>query len=186
MINLEKMFLIDTESTCWKNFAKQPTGQHSEIIEIGFAILDLKKLELEKHDTILVKPVNSKVSKFCTKLTSLTQEEVDGGILFQDACRKLRTEYFSPEYTWGSYGYFDKLQLKKQCDETETPFPLGATHYNLKSIFALLHGWKSEVDYLDDAAKKMGIKFEGRKHRGKDDVKNLANMVINLMGKIRK
>lgn len=70
--------VVDVEATCWDG--QPPPGQVSEIIEIGLTVVDLDQGDrLAKH-RILVRPQRSRVSAFCTELTSLTQEEVDQGV----------------------------------------------------------------------------------------------------------
>jgi inhibitor of KinA sporulation pathway (predicted exonuclease) len=79
--------VVDVEATCWEG--QPPPGQVSEIIEIGLTVVDLEqRARLAKH-RILVRPQRSKVSAFCTELTSLTQDEVDQGVTFAAACRIL-------------------------------------------------------------------------------------------------
>lgn len=39
---LDKVLVIDLEATCWEN--EPPKGQKSEIIEIGVALVDVKRV----------------------------------------------------------------------------------------------------------------------------------------------
>ena len=92
--NLNKIIVIDVEATCWDS--KPPSGERSEIIEIGICVLDCTErnkalrafksgvgfdidVEIprpvrEKRRSILVIPKYSNVSEFCTSLTTTTQE----------------------------------------------------------------------------------------------------------------
>ncbi|MEL7234583.1 MAG: exonuclease domain-containing protein, partial [Chloroflexota bacterium] len=70
------IIVIDMEATCWRS-NRRPPDQVSEIIEIGVCVLDLDTLEPDRKMSILVKPTLSTVSEFCTRLTSLTQAQVD-------------------------------------------------------------------------------------------------------------
>jgi inhibitor of KinA sporulation pathway (predicted exonuclease) len=47
----------------------------------------------------LVKPERSTVSEFCTELTTLTQEQVDQGMSFAEACERLQKRYLSNQGT---------------------------------------------------------------------------------------
>lgn len=38
-INLDKILVIDVESTCWER--EPPPGQRSEIIEVGITLFDI-------------------------------------------------------------------------------------------------------------------------------------------------
>ena len=118
---LDTINVIDVESTCWEG--KPPTGQVSEIIEIGICTFDVKSLEPRDKQAILVKPTRSTVSRFCTELTTLTQEEVDKGVSFSEACDILREEFQSHRRLWGSYGDYDRKMFERQCREMRVSYP---------------------------------------------------------------
>ena len=61
---LDKILVIDLESTCWEG--PPPLGQVSEIIEVGLVVVDVATLTRGEKRSILVKPVKSQVSEFCT------------------------------------------------------------------------------------------------------------------------
>ena len=116
---LDHVIVIDIESTCWDG-GMPPRGQTNDIIEIGICPLELSSGRRLEKRSILVKPERSKVSPFCTELTTLTQEQVDGGIAFKDACKILEDEYHGAERLWASFGDYDRRQFEKQCrDEGE-------------------------------------------------------------------
>jgi inhibitor of KinA sporulation pathway (predicted exonuclease) len=94
----DNILIIDLEATCWDD--RPPRGQESEIIEIGVCIMDAKTGKISQNEGILVKPQYSKVSPFCTELTSITQKMLDDeGILLEDALDILRAEYDSEDLT---------------------------------------------------------------------------------------
>ena len=99
---LDKIIVVDIESTCWEGAI--PAGQESEIIEIGVCTLDIASGRRLEKESILVKPERSKVSPFCTQLTTLTQAQVDQGIAFPEACSILKKKYLSQQRVWASYG----------------------------------------------------------------------------------
>ncbi len=88
---LDQIIVVDIESTCWKD--APPAGEESEIIEIGICPIDISSGQRLEKESILVKPEHSKVSEFCTKLTTLTQAQVNQGITFQQACSILKKKY---------------------------------------------------------------------------------------------
>ena len=90
---LDQIIVVDVESTCWQG--APPRGQESEIIEIGICPVEIASGQRLGKESILVKPMCSTVSKFCTKLTTLTQEQVDTGITFKEACAILENKYLS-------------------------------------------------------------------------------------------
>ena len=69
-----KIIIIDLEATCWEGIP--PQGEVSEIIEIGICLLDTLTGEISDNRGILVKPTHSKISPFCTQLTTITPELV--------------------------------------------------------------------------------------------------------------
>lgn len=91
-MKFDKILVIDIESTCWK---EPQIEDNSEIIEIGICPIDTKSGDALESRSIIIKPEYSKVSEFCTKLTTITQEDVDAGISFKDACSILVDEYNS-------------------------------------------------------------------------------------------
>lgn len=102
------VLVIDVESTCWEKPEKPAEGELSEIIEVGIAVVDTRKLEIVENVSILIKPQTSKVSKFCTKLTTLTQEQVDQGITYQQAATQLSKQYQSKDRLFVSWGDYDR------------------------------------------------------------------------------
>lgn len=77
---LDKIIIIDVESTCWEG--ANPVGMESDIIEIGVCLLDIQTGEITDNRGILIKPERSTISSFCTALTTITPEMVvkDGKI----------------------------------------------------------------------------------------------------------
>jgi inhibitor of KinA sporulation pathway (predicted exonuclease) len=92
---LDIVLVVDVEATCWEG--SPPEGEENEIIEIGLCLLDVKSGERRERESMLVRPERSRVSAFCTELTTLTQEQVEQGIPFADACALLHTKYHGPQ-----------------------------------------------------------------------------------------
>ena len=179
---LDQILVIDIESTCWEG--SPPPGEENEIIEIGICTLDIAAGERLEKRSILVKPERSKVSKFCTKLTTLAQSQVEGGISFREACSILRQEYFSKERVWASYGDYDRRQFERQCQSQKVNYPFGVSHINVKNLFAVIHALPHEVG-MDEALELLGKPLEGTHHRGVDDAWNIAGILSELLLKRR-
>lgn len=175
---LDKIVVVDVESTCWETIP--PTGETNEIIEIGVCLLDVKTLKKDKKTSILVRPTHSKVSEFCTKLTTLTQSDVDSGTTFSLACARLAREFGSPSRTWASYGDYDRGMFERQCRETSIRYPFGKTHINVKNLFAIHRCLSREVG-MDEALKIMGAPLDGTHHRGGDDAWNIATILRHVL-----
>ena len=133
---LDHILVIDIESTCWPG-GFPPRGEANDIIEIGLVPLEVASGRRLEKRSILVRPERSRVSPFCTESTTLTQEQVDGGIAFKDACRILEEEYLSRDRLWASFGDYDRRQFEKQCRDEGVRYPFGPSHLNAKTLFAL-------------------------------------------------
>ena len=175
---LDKILVIDVEATCWEG--DPPEGQTSEIIEIGLCVLDVATGERSTPRAIMVQPQLSTLSEFCMQLTTITPEVLAGGMDFSDACVLLREEYRSHLRTWASYGDYDRLQFKQQCEQGDIPYPFGRSHINVKNLLALQLGLKKEVG-LGQGTRLLGLPFEGTAHRGVDDAWNIAAVLARVL-----
>lgn len=170
-----KIIVIDIEATCWNG--KTPPNQVSEIIEFGISVLNTDTGEITQNQGILVKPERSKVSPFCTELTTITQELLDTeGISFEEACAKLRNEYKAKEYVWASYGAYDLKMIKNQCKIRGVEYPLSQEHINVKELFSKVKVLTRKVG-MKGALHILDIPLEGTHHRGVDDAKNIAKVL---------
>ena len=134
MKTTDNILIIDLEATCWED--RPPRGQESEIIEIGVCVMDAKTGRISQNEGILVKPQYSKVSPFCTELTSITQQMLDDeGVLLEDALDILRAEYNSEDLNWASYGNYDLNMLQNHARRFNTEYPLSDDHINVISLF---------------------------------------------------
>jgi inhibitor of KinA sporulation pathway (predicted exonuclease) len=169
--------VVDVEATCWQD--GPPDGQVSEIIEIGLTTVDLSLGQRIGRHRILVRPQRSAVSAFCTELTGLTQAEVEAGISFAAACRRLASEHQAGSRPWASWGDYDRHQFLRQCRASGSEYPFGAGHTNAKAVFARIHGLRKRPG-MAAALAIAGLPLEGRHHRGEDDAWNIAALVLQL------
>lgn len=178
----DAVLVIDLEATCWDKHPP-PLGEQSEIIEVGWALLDVPSNHLTRTGTILVKPVKSHVSAFCTQLTTITQEMVDEeGVTLKGAFEFLVKELGSKKISWASYGEHDKNMARKQCRIFGLDYPFRDVHTNVKTLFKLRYSDYRGSCGMDAAYKKvMGKEIEGTHHKGGDDAKNIATMLGTLL-----
>ncbi|WP_431960211.1 exonuclease domain-containing protein [Actinacidiphila sp. bgisy160] len=169
--------VIDVEATCWDG--EPPQGSASEIIEIGLTVVDLVAGERVARHRVLVRPARSAVSPFCTQLTGLTQAEVDSGLDFADACKLLAVEHRAGSRPWASWGDYDRHQFNRQCRATDTTYPFGSRHTNVKTLFTQAHRLTKRPG-MAEALRLVGLPLEGRHHRGEDDAWNVAALVVDL------
>jgi len=178
MPKLDQIVVIDIEATCWRK--RPPPGQQHEIIEVGIATVDFQLCQPLEKESILVKPMLSTVSEFCTQLTTLTQEQVDTGVSFREACDRLKSEYHTHNRVWASYGNYDRTQFEKQCQMMQVPYPFSTRHINIKTLLAILYGLPKEVG-MAQALELLNLPLMGTHHRGVDDAWNIAHILAHLM-----
>ncbi|SNX55897.1 inhibitor of KinA sporulation pathway (predicted exonuclease) [Streptomyces sp. TLI_55] len=174
--------VIDVEATCWDG--QPPPGSVSEIIEIGLTVVDLSARRRVSRHRVLVRPVRSAVSGFCTDLTGLTQSEVERGVTFAEACRILVEEHGAGERRWASWGEYDRRQFARQSQADGVAYPFGypteRTHTNAKAVFTTAYGLRRKPG-MSQALQIAGLPLEGRHHRGEDDAWNIAALVLDLL-----
>ncbi len=175
---LDAVVVIDLEATCWEG--EPPEGEQPEIIEIGLCTVSVASGERMARESILVRPRRSTVSAYCTRLTTLTQEQVDGGIAFADACARLKKVYLTKERVWASYGDYDRRQFERQCQEQGVAYPFGPGHLNVKTLFALTHALPREVG-MDEALRLLNLPLEGIHHQAGDDAWNIGLILSRLL-----
>jgi len=179
---LDKILVIDLESTCWEG--PPPPGQVSEIIEVGLVVVDVATLTRGQKRSILVKPVKSQVSEFCTRLTTLTADHLKDAGTLADAAKMLKKEFASQDRLWASWGDYDRRQFERVCKEFNVGYPFGLTHLNAKALFAVAQGLDREIG-LDMAYQRLGLTMEGTHHRGDDDAWNIAGLLCGLLAGAR-
>lgn len=177
------LLVVDIEATCWQGDTT-PEGEQNEIIEIGLCTLEIASGQRLERRSILVRPERSRVSPFCTQLTTLTQEQVEQGISFAEACTILQEEYLSRERVWASYGDYDRTMFIEQCQQRQITYPFGTRHLNIKTLFPLMFAHPWEVG-MAKALSLLDLPLEGTHHRGVDDAWNIAAIVSLMPGRSR-
>jgi len=176
---LSKINVVDVESTCWVD-TTPPEGQVSEIIEIGICVLDTSTGTIEDKRSIFVKPIQSEVTDFCTKLTTITPEMLEDGLTLEEGCSILRDEYNSRQRLWVSWGDYDRTQFKKDCARKDIEYPFGKSHLNARILFGLQFGY-TKAPGMAKALKRLDFDLEGTHHRGDDDAYNIARILRRMI-----
>ena len=178
----DRLLVIDVEATCWRGHP--PPGEQREIIEIGLCVFDLVTHQPGERRSLILKPQQSKISPFCTHLTSITPEMVAQGMLFNEACGLLRREYDSTALAWTSWGKDDRRLFEQQCAAFRVQYPFGERHIDLRRLFAVLQRRDQQVKIrqvgLAKALALMGLDGEGAAHRGVDDAFNTARLLAAM------
>jgi inhibitor of KinA sporulation pathway (predicted exonuclease) len=168
--------IVDLEATC-SDDGTVPR-QEMEIIEIGAVMQSSRTFEIESEFQTFVRPVRHlELTRFCTELTGITQEQVAGGSPFREAIEAMK-QWMDP---WGdalfcSWGDYDRNHFLQDCAYHGVAYPFRSGHLNLKAEFARALG-QSKKQGIADALRKLGLEFEGSHHRGLDDARNIARIV---------
>lgn len=179
----EKEFIasIDLELTCWEredgpgNFSEE-----MEVIEIGIHLLRADDYSYVGDFQSFVRPTQRPVlSEFCTKLTGITQEEVDSAAPLTDVLPRLLEELPSPNKlifaSWGSdtpaleREYLEKSGTKEALIDPR--FINVAVHF--RSRYPKKGGIKTALDAL-------GIKQEEPAHRALPDAISAIKILKEL------
>lgn len=173
--------VIDIEATCWdKNppSGQAPDSQRGEIIEIGITSISLPDKKIVESESIIVWPTTTKISEFCTELTTLTPEYVhENGRSFGSAIYYMYSKYRTDRNMWGSWGKYDDKIFIRQCAKEGVRYPFNNNYLNIKSLFAWKYGFNCR---LDKALAHVDIPLDGTFHRGIDDSRNIAKILLTL------
>ena len=176
--------VIDVEATCWRE-GTQPADQTSDIIEIGITVVDMQSASIVSTDSILVKPERSEISAFCTELTTLTPALIaQEGITFSEALRRLKKHYDAGARIFASWGDYDRKAFDRQCTAMQLKSPFGPTHMNVKTLHVLSRRAPVELG-MDEALREMALPLVGTHHRGGDDSRNIATVLLRLLARLR-
>ena len=173
---IKQILVVDVEATCEE---KRMPDFVSEIIEIGVTTVNIADKSIGHSMAIIVQPEISKVTPFCTKLTTLTAEFVkQHGMPFFGAANLLRTTFDSQNSVWASYGDYDRNMFEMQCRRMGVRYPFSKWHLNVKSLLVAKYGRSGS---MDEMSKTLGIEHQGTLHRGVDDSLTIAKMLVKLL-----
>jgi inhibitor of KinA sporulation pathway (predicted exonuclease) len=175
---LDRLVVFDLEETCWDG--PPPEGQSAEIVEIGVAELLLDgEPAIGRTMSILVRPVRSSVSAFCTALTGITATEVRRqGRPLAEALATLSKAFGAAGKTWAAWGRDDRT-LARDCEMAGLATPAFGGFIDLGAAWGLLAG-TGAAPGLDSALAALGLEFEGRRHRATDDAVNTARVAAEM------
>lgn len=174
-----KLIILDLEATCWDDKDDLFVSKNQEIIEIGITFFDTKEKKLIKTDSYLVKPEGA-ISPFCTKLTSITEDMVKNMPNLEETFRKVQKDYNLRNYVWGSWGFYDLNQMRRESKRKNIKNPfLERNFINIKTHVAMTKGWPKGVK-IEKALENLGLSFDGRAHRADVDTKNIAKVLANI------
>ncbi len=167
--------VFDLEATCWEY---RRASHKQEVIEIGALKLD-EYAEVTEVFCKFIKPVfHPTLSPFCKKLTSITQEDVEGADEFSAVIEQFQ-EWIgwqdNEEYILCSWGFFDRKILENNCALHRLDDEWLEHHISLKHQYQKIRGLHKPIG-LKRAVEKEGFEFTGTHHRGIDDADNLSKI----------
>jgi 3'-5' exoribonuclease 1 len=165
--------VADLEASCWE---AAWVRHRMETIEIGAVRLDESLSVVDEFDSFVRPVVVPRLSSFCRKLTSISQEQVDAADTFPKVFARFVTWLGSGPRRLVTWGAFDVSQLRLDCQRHDMVFPehLATDHLNLKSEFGKWKGMKRVS--MADALNLLGLPHVGHPHRGIDDARNIARI----------
>jgi len=174
-----KYIIVDLEATCWQ----KKEGRQNEIIEIGALCINESGESLGEFNQIIKPTVQPILSDFCTKLTTITQDMVDKGVLFPEGLQGFLDwiHTFGGEYLLCSWGYYDKHQLIQDCQLHKLPTDWLVNHISIKHQYAKIKSLKRPTG-MKGALKREKMELTGTHHRGIDDARNIAKIFVQYLG----
>lgn len=175
---------IDFEATCSKDQAEFPR-EDMEIIEVGAIIHDENWEERGRYQAF-IRPVKHPIlTDFCKELTTINQSDVDNAEVFEVVIPEFQKWVDSivgrNEYTFFSWGGFDKNILKRQCDELNVKgIKMIHHHVNAKQLFADKNNLNRACGVWK-ALKMKNMQFEGTQHRAFSDAYNIARLIKTVV-----
>ncbi|NWX30770.1 ERI2 exoribonuclease, partial [Notiomystis cincta] len=193
------LIVLDFEATCWQ----EPGRRGPEIIEFPAVLLNTSTGAIESEFHMYVQPQEHPIlSKFCTELTGITQNQVDQGVplniclsQFLKWIQKIQKEkkiIFSTEsqsnstseakacafVTWTDWDLGVCLHYECKRKQLRKPDFLNSW-IDLKATYRAFYDRKPKG--LNGALQDLGIAFEGREHSGLDDSRNTARLAWRLI-----
>jgi inhibitor of KinA sporulation pathway (predicted exonuclease) len=182
--------VCDLEATCDAASSPRPIPRHeTEIIEIGCVLVDEATLRPIDEYATFVKPVkHPTLTRFCTELTSIRQEDVAQAPRFRDAIGNVArwlAGAASARPLFCSWGDYDWNQLAREARRNgNMTLPFGSEHLNLKKRFSETLGDPRRYG-MGEALAKVGLPLEGTYHRGIDDARNMVRLLPWVLGRRR-
>jgi 3'-5' exoribonuclease 1 len=171
-----KYIVLDLEATCWEKRDKSP----NEIIEIGALCVDENPTILGEFSQFVKPFVHTQLSEFCTKLTSITQEQVETASLFPGVVNAFQHWIlsFEDDYVLCSWGHYDKHQFIMDCKLHGLNSDWTAAHISLKHQYALIN--HTQPIGMKKALIREKIPLDGTHHRGIDDARNITKIFLKF------
>lgn len=173
--------VIDLEATCCDD--DSILREETEIIEIGAVLVDAATLAPGAEFQTFVRPRRHRtLTPFCTRLTTITQAQVDAAPRFPQAIAALANFLRGTQALFCSWGGYDRNQFRRDATAHRVKLPLGELHCNLKEGFSKQLGEARQYG-TGQALRRVGLGFAGTHHRAIDDARNIARLLPYVLGR---
>jgi inhibitor of KinA sporulation pathway (predicted exonuclease) len=186
----DTVIVLDFEATCQPGGAPRP----QEVIEFPSVLVSLRERAVVDTFSSFVRPVHHPtLSEFCTELTGIRQEDVDGAPTFVEVLARhqawlaghgLLGPADAPRFGFVTCGDWDlATMLPVQCAAASLGMHELPRVYrrwiNVKKIY-MEQMKASKGDGMPAMLRGLGLALEGRHHRGIDDCHNIARIALAL------
>lgn len=192
-VKLDYYLVLDFEGVINKD---QGCPNVMEIIEFPVVKVNARTMETESIFHSYVQPlIHPKLNPFCTEITGITQDMVDGQPILPEVLRNLDAWMKSEgllekgvEFCFVTCGDWDlKSALPINCHYLKLQYADYLKQWiNIKTYFQAIVGKKgSGMKYM---LHELGLPLDGRHHSGIDDSKNIVKILQELArrdGKLR-
>lgn len=151
-----------------------------EIIEIGAVLLNENNEIIEEYSRY-VKPIYGKLTPFITRLTGITQENLDTGTSIEEVINDLNriTNNFK-ECTFSTWSPSDLNELRTESKVKGINIDnIEEVYDDIQKLFCDKLNYERQVG-LKVATEMMGLDFDGREHSALADAKNTARVYVQL------
>lgn len=190
----ELLVILDLEATCDEKGPLAP----QEIIEMPSVLLRLSSLEsIDEFESFVRPQHHPRLPPFCRELTGIAQADVDRAEPFPAVLARhlawLRSHGIAvspddspgPPFALATCGDWDLgTMFPNQCRDALPPLPLIPRPFrrwvNVKHLFAAWRG-SGKAPGMAGMLRALGLPLIGRHHRGIDDSRNIARIVVALV-----
>ena len=184
---LDYYLVLDFEATCDdKTVRSLPEPQ--EIIEFPVIKVNARTLKTEAVFHTYVQPTaHPQLTPFCTELTGITQDKVEGQPTLAETLENFHAWYKdnglldpSVSSSFVTCGDWDlKIMLPQQCRHFNLlRRPYFHQWVNIKRVFQRVTGEKPKGMLF--MLNHFGLELEGRHHSGIDDSRNITRVLVKL------
>lgn len=173
--------LFDLETTCWES--DYPVRQR-EIIEMGALHLGPFGKEVSRFECLIKPEMHPRLSQYCTRLTGITQQDVDDGLSFDRFHSSFSQwlEQIDFDRLFVAWGAADEEIMNDACAWHGLDDPLeGFSYLDVKKAYHEIMGLNRKLG-LTKTLRREGLEFEGDHHRAMPDAINLGRLFRKHLG----